>query len=121
MRKVRLVIPLFLVLLLVACAYFQDIQKKWNELTPDEQARVIINGLQDQLDVAFDQAKLQIGNKPEWKTKVVPAFDVANKTLGDVIAIGKTGSITPELVYSKIGNLVVNALALAKQYGWIKK
>ena len=103
---------------LISCA---SIEEKWSELTPDQQARIVIDGLQDQLDNAFDSVKAQIGSKPEWKSKIVPAFDVANKALAGVIVIGKTQPLTPELVYAKVQNQINNVLNLCVQFGWVKK
>jgi hypothetical protein len=103
---------------LVACA---GVQGKWNALTPDEKARVVIGDIQDQLAITFDTAKAQIGNKPEWREKVVPAFDVANKALADVIILGKTKPLTPAMVYEKVQNQVTNVLNLCIQLGWVKK
>jgi len=106
----RLNLQWFLVMIvlmsLVACATTQE---KWNKLTPNEKARIVIGDIQGQLNGAFDSAKLQIGYKPEWKTKVVPAFDVANKALADVG------------VDAMVQNQVSNVLNLCVQLGWIKK
>jgi hypothetical protein len=118
MRKLQVVfVSLVLLVALASCA---GIQEKWNQLTPDEQARVILNGLQEQLNIAFDQAKIQIGNKPEWKTKVVPAFKIANEALAKVYALAKTQSITPSSVLTAVQAQVNEALAIAQQAGWIK-
>lgn len=119
MKRVKLTVVMFLVMIvLVSCA---GVQEKWNQLTPDQKARIIIGDIQDQLSTVFDTAKAQIGHKPEWKAKVVPAFDVANKALADVIALGKAQPLTPAMVYEKVQNQVNNVLNLCIQLGWVKK
>jgi len=121
MRFLKFTIPVLLILSLVACA---GIQAKWNVLTPDEKARIVISDLQGQLTNAFDQGRAFIATKPEllprWKSEIVPAFDVANKALASVIVIGKTKPITPELVYSQVQAQVTNVLNLLIQLGAIK-
>jgi len=116
-RKIQWFLVMVLMMSLMACATTQE---KWNKLTPDEKARIIIGDIQAQLDGAFDSAKLQIGHKPEWKTKVVPTFDVANKVLADVIRIGKTKPLDPAMVYGMVQNQVSNVLNLCVQLGWIE-
>jgi hypothetical protein len=118
-RQIRVgLLAVVLLACLVSCA---GLQAKWNALTPNEQARIILNGLQDQLTIAFDQAKLQIGTKPEWKTKVVPAFDIANKSLAKMYELGNSPILTPQMVLSKVQAQVDEALQTALKYGWIKK
>jgi len=56
-----------------------------------------------------------------WKGKIVPAFDTANKALKDVIDIGRTKPLTPDMIYAKVQNQVNNVLALLAQIGWVKK
>lgn len=121
MRKVRFIIPLLLVLSLVACA---GIQTKWNALTPDEKARIIINDLQGQVDNAFTEGKAYVAAKPElqakWKTQIIPAFDVANKAIASAITLGKTKPLTPDIVYAQAQAQVTNVLNLLIQMGAIK-
>jgi len=117
-RNLQWFLVMIVLMSLVACATTQE---KWNKLTPNEKARIVIGDIQGQLNGAFDSAKLQIGYKPEWKTKVVPAFDVANKALADVIQIGKTKPLDPAMVYAMVQNQVSNVLNLCVQLGWIKK
>jgi len=122
MRKLRMIFVLVILLGNIACA---GLQAKWNALTPDEKARIVVNDLQDQLANAFDTGKAYVSANPqfqaEWRDKIVPAFDVANKALASVIAIGKTKSITPEFVYKEVQGLVTNVLNLLVKIGAIKK
>ena len=121
MRKFKFLAVLVMVLLLVGCA---GIQAKWGALTPDEKARVVISDLQGQLDNAFTQGKTYVAAKPElqaqWKAKIIPAFDVANKVLASVILVGKTKPLTPEFVYAQAQAQVTNVLNLLIQLGAIK-
>jgi hypothetical protein len=125
MRKARLlIIPILLACMLISCAALQNVQDKWNLLTPEQKAQIVISDLQGQLDNAFTQSKVMVMAKPElvdkWKTQIVPAFDVANKALASVIAVGKTKPLTPEFVYAQAQALVTNALNFAIQIGAIK-
>ena len=121
MKKFRFIVIPLLVVLLLGCA---GLQEKWNALTPDQKARIIINDIQGQLNNAFATGKAYVTAKPEyqekWKTQIVPAFDVANKSLASVIAIGKTKPITPEFVYAQVMQNVTNVLNLLIQIGAIK-
>jgi len=121
MRKVKFLAVLAMVVLLVGCA---GIEEKWGELTPDQKARIVIDDLQGQLDNAFNQCLALVVAKPElrdkWKTQINPAFDLANKALGSVIAIGKTKPLTPEFVYAQVQTQITNALNFAIQIGAIK-
>jgi len=121
MRKVRLVIPLLLVLVLLSCA---GLQEKWNALTPDQKARIVINDIQGQLDNSFTQGKAYVAANPKysekWKKEIVPAFDVANKALASAIQIGKTKPITPDFVYMQVTVQVNQVLNLLIQIGALK-
>ncbi len=117
------VLVLFLIIMafLVSCA---GLQEKWNALTPDQKARIVIDDIQSQLDTLFTQSKGYVLANPkyqdQWKTKIVPAFDTANKALASVIILGKTKPLTPDLVYSKVQESVNNVLTLLIQVGVIK-
>lgn len=120
MRKVKFLVFLALIVL-VACA---GIQAKWNALTPDEKARIILNDFQGQLDNAFTQGKAYVTAKPElqvkWKTQIIPAFDVANKAIASAITLGKTKPLSPDVIYAQVQGQVTNVLNLLIQLGAIK-
>ncbi len=122
MRKLRFIFILLLVLVLVSCA---ELQKKWNALTPDEKARVIINDLQDQLTDAFDTGKAYVVANPKyqdrWKNEIVPAFDLANKSLASVVKMGQSQTLTPALVYKEVQGAVTNVMSLLIEIGAKKK
>lgn len=122
MKRVRISVIMFLALIvLAACA---GIQAKWDALTPDEQARIILNGLQSQVDNALAESTAYVAKKPElqtkWKTQVIPAFDVANKAIASAITLGKTKPLTPAIVYAQAQAQVSNLLNLLIQMGAIK-
>lgn len=118
---IELLIVIVVIFTLVSCA---GIQAKWQALTPDQKARIVIGDFQGQLDNAFTQGKAYVASKPDlqvkWKAQIVPAFDVANKAIASVIALGKTKLLTPDFVYTQVQAQVTNVLNLLIQIGAIK-
>ncbi len=84
-----------LIILLVAFIGCATLQQKWDKATDDEKARITISQTQKSLKNLFNAGKIFVELKPqyitEWKEKVIPAFDVANKVLADLIAKGNRG------------------------------
>jgi hypothetical protein len=115
---VLLVLVLAIGLGLSSCA---TIQESWDNLTPDEKARVIVNDLQQQLNQAFDTSKAYVALHPEyqakWQGEIVPAFDVANEAMENVILLAQGGDITPDEVYEQIQPLLNKILALLASIG----
>ena len=120
--KRKVLVGLLGLMLLVSCA---GLQAKWAALTPDEKARIVISDLQGQLDNGFTQGKAYVIANPKyqdvWKSKIVPAFSVANQSLASVITLGKTKPLTPEFVYAQAQVQVTNVLNLLIQLGAIKQ
>lgn len=123
-RSTRMVMVLFLVMfLMTSCSLFKDqtLKESWNKLTPDEQARIIVGGFQNTLDtkvvegIALVKANPQI--EPAWKTRVLPAFDKANKTLKSITELAQAGKITPEEVYTKFKQDFDQLILYALQIG----
>ena len=105
MRRSRQFIVIFMMLALVmACA---SLQEKWNKLTPNEQARVIVNGFQKTLSSLFDTGKAYVTANPSkqviWKTKAIPAFDAANQAIFLGIQACIEGKGLPSKMYDSIG------------------
>jgi hypothetical protein len=80
------------------------LQQAWNSKTPDEQARIIVSGLQKTLDQKFVEAKALVDTNPTkygnlWKKNIVPAFDKANKTLKVIATLAQQSKIDPAQVY----------------------
>ena len=104
MKKRKLAIVFVLMAFLVAgCT--AALQNAWNSKTPDEQARIIVSGLQKTLNQKFDEAKALVVVNPQyqemWKKNILPAFDRANKTLRSFSELSFTGALTPAIVYAK--------------------
>jgi len=122
MRKVKVVCLLMACLILAACA---GMQEKWDALTPDQKARIIVNDLQGQFNGLFDQGKAYVTAKPEhqalWKASIVPAFDQANKTIKTVTEMGKNKPLTPDYVYQTINPRLVEVVAYLVRIGAIKQ
>lgn len=120
MRKLSVIC---IVMLLVGCSYFGTIQQKWDNLTSDEKARIIVNDMQGQLDNLFNAGKVYVTANPkyagEWKGKIVPAFDTANKSLATVIALGSKA--TPDILYSKIQPQITSIVNMLIAIGAIKQ
>lgn len=121
-NKVGLIILLTTCLSLSACA---GLQQSWDKLTPDQQARIIINGLQSNLTAKFEQAKVYVDlnpqYKPVWKGKIVPAFDEANQTLRGMTLLLSGAKLKPEEVYIKIKPKLDQILLYLIEIGLEKK
>lgn len=107
---------------LFGCAGIQD---KWNALSADEKARIVINDLQGQLNTLFDTSRAYVTANPkyqvDWKTKIVPAFDVANKSLLSAMTLAKSGQITPDQVYAQIQPVMNSVINLLVSIGAVKR
>jgi hypothetical protein len=87
----------------------------------NDKARIVVGGFQDQLNTLFDVGKSYVASHPdkviEWKTKVIPAFDTANKSLrGYIVAIGM-GTATPEAIFKEIPPLIISVVGLMQAMG----
>lgn len=102
MKRLK-ILSVLICLALVSCA---TIQERWNALTPDEKARIIINDLQTQLETLWNKGKDYVNQNPQysqiWRDEIVPAFSTANTCLKTVIMIAQTRGITPDQVYSYV-------------------
>ena len=101
-RFKNIYIILLVIVFLISCS---TLQQKYKALSEDEKARLHVSALQDSLSVSFDSAKIYVTAHPEkqieWKTKIVPMFDIANKVLRDIILEGSTGKQLTVLGVSK--------------------
>ena len=116
MKRVRLLIIPILLACLVACA-----NQTGTVQTEQQQAQVILGAFQDSLGIAFDSGKLYVSAHPEklqdWKTKIIPLFDAANKILADLEAKGKAG--TPITVSEVTNSLAAKILEIQTALtGW---
>lgn len=117
MRRVRISVLMVLVLIVLAACAGQ-------QLTKDQEARIALNAAQQNLATLFDTGKAYATANPtfqaNWKAKVVPAFDVANKAVASALELAKKGQYTPADVQAKVMPLVNSVIALLGQYGVIK-
>lgn len=108
-------IVLFLLIFVVGCA-------AWSTLTRDEKARAVVDLMQTQLEEMFDQSKAYLDLHPEyqdkWKTEIVPAFDVANKTLADVAHLAKSQPMTAAQIRAVVEPLIGRIICLLGQIGY---
>lgn len=120
MRRTWLASFIIVVLLIfmVGCA---GLMEKWKALTPDQKARVTIDFLQDQLDGHLEMSIAYVRAHPEleerWKAEGVPAFDLANKAIKDVIDLGQEEELTPEIVKAKVVPLINRIISFMVKVG----
>ncbi len=91
-RSLFLVMVLWMMFVLSGCA---SLQAKYDKATDDEKARIWVSQGQKSLTTLFVSGQLAAEKdakfKVEWKAKVLPSIDAANKVIGDIIAKGKAG------------------------------
>jgi hypothetical protein len=110
---------LSLIFLLVACA---TIKEKWDKLSPQEQNRLILNGIQKSFNDLFIQARDYVVANPkyekDWTTKILPAFNVANRALKQVILESMEPSSNLTDLLKKITPLAADVKLLLKEIGF---
>ena len=103
MRRLKISAVMFLMLVVLTSCVGQQITK-------DQEARILLNSIQDNLSVLFDTGKAMAATKPEyqviWKAKINPSFDLANKAVKSAMELAKKGEYTPADVNAKITPLV---------------
>lgn len=108
---------LMLILLLVLFVGCSSLQAKWDNLTPDQQASIVLNGLEDQLNLWFDAGKSYVTANPnhqvEWQTKVIPLFDLANQAIKDAVIYKKS----PADIYATVSPTITKAITALKAWG----
>jgi hypothetical protein len=114
----------FLAMLVSCSSVFTQPTVTWDKLTKDEQARVIVSGIQYGSPVLFTVGKgfmvAQPQYSPAWKAAIVPSFDVINKTLLDIEIKGAAGQPIDGLaVLQSLQGRVAEIVALVSQYGVI--
>jgi len=100
--------------------------KTFEQLTLDEQARVVISAIQYGADPLFDIGKGIMIAKPEylpaWKLAVVPSFDQLNKILFDLETKGSQGQqVTTPLILQSVQGRIAEIISTITQYGTIGK
>ena len=111
----QIILVALMVLLIGGCA-------AWDALTPDEKARTVVDGLQDQVGDMWKASKQYLALHPEyqekWKAEIVPAFDLANKALKEVTVLASMELITPEEVRSRIMPLIMDVIRYLGEIGF---
>ena len=137
--KRKLCHVLILIMLCVAlsapgCGYLltQPQQTALAALTPDQKARLVVDGLQGQLEadwkscMAYVNASTNPAVKATWKITIVPLFDKANKTLGTMIGVAglvagtASGNMTPEQVQAKMQPILIDLIKQLVAIGYRK-
>ncbi len=95
MRKRSLFLVMVLMWVMFILSGCATLQAKYDKATPDEQARIWVSQGQKSLATLSVSGQLAAEKdakfKVEWKAKVLPSIDAANKVIGDIIAKGKSG------------------------------
>ncbi len=113
--------------LALSCAGTQPAPTKtFDQLTADEQARIVISAIQYGSDPLFDIGKGVMVVKPEymaaWKLGVVPSFDQLNKILFDLETKGSQGQqISATLIVQSVQGRFAEIISTVAQYGTIGK
>jgi hypothetical protein len=122
-----LMMILFSVSLLFGCAGTPSTPTKtFDQLSPDEQARVVVSSIQYGSDPLFDIGKGVMIVKPEymaaWKLGVVPSMDQLNKILLELETRGSQGQqITVPLILQSVQGRIAEIISTVTQYGTIGK
>lgn len=120
-KKLLIILTVALMLFLVSCA---NVQEKWNTLTPDEQARIVVDGIRVQLDTTFSQGKDYIAANPQykdvWVKSILPGFETAYAVLYNTALLASSGNISPAEVYARVQPSVDSVIGLLVQIGMLK-
>lgn len=105
LQRLQAILCLIALLSLLSCA---------SNVTSDQQARIVLGDVQQQLDVAFDVAKAYYDQHPdkkaEWQGKVIPIFDTANKSLLNLETLYKRGAITMQDAVAQAQPILTNVV-----------
>ena len=100
----RKTLPVILMFMIMGCV---GLQQKWEQLTPDEKARVILADMQGQLKNMFEVGKAYVESNPDkrglWQKNGLPAIEAANMAIGKLLAAGATEKLTPDQIYFHFG------------------
>jgi hypothetical protein len=123
----QLLLLILVLISLVGCSGVQtQPTKTFDQLSPDEQARVVLSAVQYGSDPLFDIGKSVFVVKPEymaaWKLGVVPSFDQVNKILLDLETRGSQGQqITGDVILQSVQGRIAEIISTVTQYGTIRK
>ncbi len=110
MKSIRITLFLMMASIILIVSGCASTKASWDKLTPDEQARVVVSGMQKQLDTLFevglDYVVVHPQYKDKWWKEILPAFDKANKMLRTIEEAARLGTMTPERALSQAGPLI---------------
>ena len=118
-QKLQLFLVMVILMAIVACA---NLQKAWENATPEERCRIVTFKMQRTLNGAFDAGKLYIlahpEKAPEWKAKAISTFDFTNKLIRTFTEKNFAG-MTSEQVILEVQPKINEILALLATWGVI--
>lgn len=113
---------LFIPLLLIPLFVLEMIREF---ISGNKEARRILNDLQNHLNNLFDTGKEYVTVNPQyqemWKTQILPAIELANKTIGNTIKLYRQEELTPNKVHSIVQPYINGVIFLLMQIGALKK
>lgn len=118
---------LIIMLILLSCTTTPTTPTKtFDQLTPDEQARVVVSAIQYGCDPLFDIGKGIMIVKPEylmvWKLAVVPSFDQLNKVLLDLETKGSQGQqIAMPVILQSVQGRIAEIISVVTRYGTLNR
>ena len=114
----RKTLPVILMFMIMGCV---GLQQKWEQLTPDEKARVILADMQGQLKNMFQLGKAYVEANPDkramWQKQVLPAIEASNRAIGVIMAGGATEKLTPDQIYFHCQMLIDTAFDAMRKMG----
>jgi hypothetical protein len=123
-REILMALSLIVVLVAGCASLSTTPTKTFDQLTPDEQGRVVISAIQDGSGILFDVGKGVMMVKPEygaaWKLGVVPTFNELNIILLDLESKGSQGQqITVPVILGSVQGRISQIISTVAQYGTI--
>ena len=98
----------FMMATMISCGSMKNIAKEWEKRTPEERGRITLNLAQGIVATCFETGQTFVNKDPvkyqtEWKEKVLPAIDLANKSIATALTVLKNGGyLTQEDVVTRV-------------------
>lgn len=101
-----------------------NLAAQWGKLTLDEKSRVVLDGMQDQLDTSWKTGMDYVKKNPQysqtWVTEITPAFSTANKKLAEYMGLVSAGTKTPVQALTEMEPFLGKITELMKKIGIIE-
>ena len=108
-----------LAFLLFSCA--GSLQDKWEQLTPNEQSRIILNQIQKQFRTVWEQGELYVAVHPEtrgvFEKSVRPSARILNEAIGRAIKLLAAGTLKPDYIYLEVQPFLNDLLKSLQEMG----